>query len=355
MRISRIALLATVVALTAGSVLLQHSKTNAQSQHSASVAQATPLPAVRPMALGRIEPSSELLRLAAPAGQDSGRIAELRVKEGDWVQKGDVIAVLDTRARHEAALGQATATLALRKASLAKTVADLDSQEKTLTAAMEQQEAQRDRSKWELDRLQQLQRSGIYRDTALIDKRLAFEGAEHALQSARLLLERNRRRDATGLRIDEATAKAEVEVAEASEAKARADLEFTMIRAPIEGRIIRRIGRGGEQIASEGLVEIADTREMFVRAEVFESDLKNITLGMSTTVTSRALAQGVSGKVARIGLKVSRQSIIGEDPAAALDARVIDVLIRLDAPSSRLTEGLTGLQVRVAFEIPAAS
>lgn len=347
MRLSRLILVGgAATAVTAALFVLQ----------AATPAQPTAQPArqgiaeVRTMALGRIEPLSELIRVAGPAGQDTGRIAEMRVQEGDWVKKGDVIALLDTRARLEAALLQASATLALRRAALAKTVADLDSQEKTLTAAMEQQEAQRDRAKWELDRLQQLQRSGMYRDTALIDKRLALEGAEHGLTSARLVLERNRRRDTSGLRIDEASATAELVAAEAAEAKAKADLEFTMIRAPIDGRIIRRMGRSGEQIASEGLVEMADTREMFVRAEVFESDLKNIAIGMAVTVSSRALTGRISGQVARIGLKVSRQSIIGEDPAAALDARVIDVLIRLDAPSSRQTEGLTGLQVRVTFD-----
>lgn len=354
MRKSTIMLISGVGAIAVGAAFAQQAATTAPPRPPAALTRPA-VSDVRTMALGRIEPASELVRLSAPAGQDTGRITEMRVQEGDWVQKGDVIAVLDTRPRLEAALLQASATLGLRKAALAKTIADLDSQEKTLTAAMEQQEAQRDRAKWELDRLQQLQRSGMYRDTALIDKRLALEATEHALQSARLLLERNRSRDAAGMRIDEASAKAEVEVAEAAEAKARADLEFTMIRAPIDGRIIRRMGRSGEQIGSEGLVEMADTRDMFVRAEVFESDLKNIAVGMPVTVSSRALARSVSGHVSRVGLKVSRQSIIGEDPAAALDARVIDVLIRLDAPSSRATQGLTGLQVRVSFDNPAAS
>jgi HlyD family secretion protein len=355
MRFRTIAATALVVAaLAAGALQVSRQRTADLAAPTAAKADVTPQPR-RIVGLGRIEPASEVMRIAGPAGQDAGRIAELRIAEGQWVEQGEVIAVLDTRARLQAASDQAEATLALRQAALAKTIADLDSQEKTLAAAMEQQEAQRDRAKWEFDRLKQLQQSGIYRDTALIDKRLALEGAEHGLASAKLVLERNRRRDAAGLRIDEATARAEVTAAEAAVAKAKADLAFSEIRSPIAGRVLRRMGRAGEQIGQEGLAEIADTRVMFVRAEVFESDLRLVAVSANATITSRALAEPVRGTVERIGLKVSRQTMIGEDPATSLDARVIEVMIRLDEEGSRRTAGLTGLQVRAAFDPGAGS
>jgi HlyD family secretion protein len=319
-------------------------------------AQLTSVPAVRRVvALGRIEPASEIIRLAAPAGQDTGRIARLAATEGDWVEKDALVAVLDTRPRLKAALAQAEAALALKRAALAKIVADLDNQEKTLTTAMEQQEAQRDRAKWEFERLRQLQKSGIYRDTALIDKRLALEGTEHALASARLMLERNSRRDASGLRIDEASATADIAAAEAALLKSRADLAFSEIRAPIAGRVLRRMARVGEQIGQDGLAEIADTRVMFVRAEIFESDLRALSIGMSASMSSRALSMPVQGVVTRIGFKVNRQTMIGEDPAATLDARVIEVMIRIDEAGSKATAGLSGLQVRASFEPGAGS
>jgi HlyD family secretion protein len=350
MRLKSLTVMILVVAAAVGSgfmlaQLRSPDMTVAAVAHPAVTAQPR-----RIVGLGRIEPASEVVRIAAPAGQDAGRIAELRIAEGQWVEPGEVIATLDTRVRLQAAADQVEATLALRRAALAKTIADLDSQEKTLAAAMEQQEAQRDRAKWEFDRLQQLQRSGIYRDTALIDKRLALDGTEHALASAKLLLERNQRRDANGLRLDEASARAEVVAAEAALAKARADLAFSEIRSPIAGRVLRRMGRAGEQIGQEGLAEIADTRVMFIRAEVFESDLKMVVIGGGVSVTSRALSGSLRGSVERIGLKVSRQTVIGEDPATALDARVIEVMIRLDEESSRRASGLTGLQVRAVFD-----
>jgi HlyD family secretion protein len=343
---------AVLGALLAGTYALRSSLTR---QEVTPTPYSPAVPQARVMALGRIEPITELVRVAAPAGQDSGRIAELLVAEGDWVNKGQIIATLDTRARLEAALRQSSATLALRQAALWKLIADLDNQEKTLTAALEQQEAQRDRSKWDFDRLSRLQKSGLYSDTALIDKRLVLESATQAHESARFLLERNRRRDNTGIRIDEAGARAEVAVAEAALSKAQADLEFSAIRAPVQGRVLRRLGRPGEQIGQEGLAEIGDTRVMMVRGEVFESDLRRVETGSAVVVKSRALSEPLQGKVDRVGLKVNRQSIIGEDPAAALDARVIEVMIRLDTASSARAAGLTGLQVRVFFGAEAGT
>jgi HlyD family secretion protein len=324
-------------------------KATQRSQAASTGDLAAPAMVPRVMALGRLEPVSEVMRIAAPAAQDSGRLAEINIIEGDWVEKGRVIAVLDTRARLSAALRQSEATLELRKSALAKTIADLDNQERTLTAALEQQEAQRDRAKWDFDRLQQLQKSGLYREAALIDKRLALDGANHALDSAGLLLERNLRRDANGIRIDEASARSDVAAAEAALARARADLEFSLIRSPVTGRVLRRMGRLGEQIGQDGFAEIADTRVMMVRSEVFESDFRRVRIGGAVSVASRALSGQLNGVVDRVGLKVNRQTMVGEDPAATLDARVIEVMIRLDPHSSERAAALTGLQVRVSF------
>jgi HlyD family secretion protein len=49
-------------------------------------------------ALGRLEPMGEVIRLAASS--QGSRVVELRVKQGDRVQVGQIIAVLDSRDRH---------------------------------------------------------------------------------------------------------------------------------------------------------------------------------------------------------------------------------------------------------------
>jgi HlyD family secretion protein len=302
------------------------------------------------VALGRIEPVGGVVAVSGPLGTDAGRIAQVVVAEGDWVEAGVLLATLDTRPRLEATLAQAKATLAMREAVLARISADLENQDKTLAAALEQQKAQRDRAKWDFDKLKQLQKSGLYKDPVLTDKRLALEAAEAALGSAELTLERNRKRDANGKRIDEVSQEAEIASAAAAVDKAAADLAFSEIRAPIAGRVLSLRGRTGQQIANEGLLDLADTRSMQVRAEVFETDLGKIGIGAMAKLGSRVLESPLSGRVTQIGRRINRQSIVGDDQAASIDARVVEVLVLLDDASTKAVADFTGLQVRVEFE-----
>jgi len=46
-------------------------------------------------ARGRIEPANGVVRLSGPAARQPAVVTDLRVAEGDWVEPGDVIAVLD--------------------------------------------------------------------------------------------------------------------------------------------------------------------------------------------------------------------------------------------------------------------
>ena len=345
---------AGVLVLAVGGGYLSLGGTPSAAQNTARHdVQSTAAPRV--VALGRLEPISEVVRVNGPVGSDAARIAEVRVSEGDWVERGAIIATLDTTARLNAALAQAEATFSIRVATLARVRADLDNQERTLLATMEQQRAQRDRAVWDFERTETLQRSGLYRDTALIDKRLAVTSAERALQGAELLLERNRMRDARGLRLEEASVLAEANVAEAAVARAQADLALTLIRAPISGRVLRRMARAGEQIGQDGIAELGDTRVMMARTEVFEADLRLVQPGQTVALNTRAIEGALMGQVERIGFKVNRQSVIGDDPATSLDARVIEVMVRLLPESSARVQGLTGLQVRAVFQPGAGS
>jgi HlyD family secretion protein len=303
----------------------------------------------RVLALGRVEPLSRLIRVAAPTGVAQGRIAHIAVAEGDAVQAGDVLAVLDTEPALAAALRRAEATVALKLASLARSITDSASQDEVLAATLRQQTAERDRAEWELERMRRLSTGGVYNTTALTDRRFALAAAENRLEVARLQLNRNMARDVTGVRIDEAAARAELADAQGALTQAQADHARSRLLAPITGRVLQLIGRPGEQIPTEGFAELGDTRVMLVRAEVFESDYRYLAPGLPAVVTSRALDAPLSGRVERVGLRIGQQSIIREDPAASVDSRVFEVLVRLDEASSRRVAGLSNLQVRVSL------
>ena len=59
----------------------------------------------------------------------------------------------------------------------------------------------------------------------------------------------------------------------------------------------------------------------------------------------KTLAQPVSGTVEKVGLKVGRMDVLGMDPVAEADARVIEVDILLDDVDA--VKALTNLQVEV--------
>jgi len=70
-------------------------------------------------ALGRLEPEDGILRVAAPSGGPAV-IAELRVDEGDTVERSDVIAVLDTVPLLEAEVRRLRAELGHARRELAR-------------------------------------------------------------------------------------------------------------------------------------------------------------------------------------------------------------------------------------------
>ncbi len=142
--------------------------------------------------------------------------------------------------------------------------------------------------------------------------------------------------------------RSKVEVARAALEKARADLEQTVVRAPISSRVLKVHCRSGEKVGPEGIVELARTDRMYAVAEVYETDLPRIRVGQRARVSSPVLAQPLGGAVERIGRQIGKEDVLSTDPAARTDARVAEVEIRLD--DSGPAAALTHLQVEITFE-----
>lgn len=79
-----------------------------------------PAPSLTVSALGRLEPSGEIVQVAALAGTAGARLEKLLVKRGDWVKAGQVLAVLDLQARYQVAVEQAQSRVRIAEAQLAK-------------------------------------------------------------------------------------------------------------------------------------------------------------------------------------------------------------------------------------------
>jgi HlyD family secretion protein len=301
-------------------------------------------------ALGEVLPVSNMITVAGPTGQDAGRIAEIRVEEGETVTRGQVLAILDTEPQLNAELSQAMANEAVRRAALSVKTADLEAAEGELTAQVGQLKAALDKAQNELDQMARLSETGVWEETALIEKRLDVQSATYNLRNVEIQLERNRLTTEDGIRIDTASAKAELEAATAARVRAEAEYAKSSVVAPADGRILALYGRVGEQIdSSTGFATMGDTRNMKIRSEVYETDVPLVSEGQAVTATSRAIEGELKGTVSRIGVRISDQSILSTDPAAIVDARVVEVWIMLDEDSSKRAANLSGLQVLVAF------
>jgi HlyD family secretion protein len=103
----------------------------------------------------------------------------------------------------------------------------------------------------------------------------------------------------------------------------------------------------GERVGPEGILELGNTDEMYAVAEVYETDIRWVRVGQRASVSSPALPQPLAGTVEWIKPKIGKIDVLGTDPAARTDARVVEVEIRLD--DSAPVSSLTNLQVAVEF------
>ncbi len=139
-------------------------------------------------------------------------------------------------------------------------------------------------------------------------------------------------------------AQAEIERAKAAVKKAQADLDQAFVRSPINGQVLKIHTKAGESVSStEGIADIGQTGQMYAIAEVYESDIAKVKLGQSATITSETntFEGELKGTVNEIGLQIGKKDILNTDPAADVDARVVEVKIQLDPESSSKVSGLT--------------
>jgi HlyD family secretion protein len=144
------------------------------------------------------------------------------------------------------------------------------------------------------------------------------------------------------LKLEHAVAVAELRLA-------RAELARVQVRSPIDGQVIDVHARAGERVGPDGIVELGETRARYAVAEVYETEIGDVRLGAEAEVTSSALPRALHGRVDRIAMRVRKLDVLGTDPAARTDARVVEVEVRLDEADAPIAAPLTHLQVEVSI------
>ncbi len=334
-------------------------------------------------ALGRLQPKGEVIKLSAPTSNSGNRVDRLLVEEGSRVKVGQAIAILDNHNLRQAALEQAQKDVTVTQAKLAITEAgaklgEIASQQ----AEIERLEAQRQgdissqqskiarlaaevrNAQTEYQRYQGLYQNGATSASDRDSRRLTLETAQKSLQEAQAELNRTKSTLPSELKaaratlnkiaevrsVDVAYDRAEVEKAISARDRAKAELEQAIVRSPINGEVLYVHTRSGEVISSNGIVEIGQTEEMEVVAEVYQSDVTKVRIGQKVRVSSDSLTGELAGKVTLIGSQVRRQETVNTDPSTNIDARVVEVHVALDAASSQKAAKFTNLQVKVVIE-----
>ncbi len=106
-------------------------------------------------------------------------------------------------------------------------------------------------------------------------------------------------------------------------------------------------------MSAEGIAEIGRTDEMIVVAEVPEASIGRVRLGQLASIVSDngAFTGKLQGTVSEIGRKIGTRNVLNTDPAADVDARVVEVKIALSEQDEERVSGLTNAKVIATIQI----
>ena len=202
--------------------------------------------------------------------QVQGRIAEVRVKEGDDVKKGDLLVLLDS-SKQKSAIAAANAQVLSARARAQNARAGLNE--------VQQQ----------LDRQKKLADQGVLAESIVEDLQAKANTLNETVN----------------------VAEAELKAAQSHMRAYRVDLDLTEIRAPIDGTVVSRPLDPGEMIGlsleQDSIVELADLDSLVVETDVPEARLGRIRIGGPAEITLDAFAgKRFRGEVLEVRPRVNR-------------------------------------------------
>ena len=299
---------AVVVVLLIGGGLFMSAQSKAgkakAAQEAAATAKAAKSSPYVAIANGKADVEGGIIQVAA---RTSGVVREVLVQEGDNVVKGQVLARLEddeprlTAASAAAALQQSRAQVELLKVQLVT--------------------AQREEA-----RLQKLVASNFVAPQA-VDK------AHDAVRQAQAALDAQY---------------AAIATAQAKLGEAEYNRELTVIRAPADGRIVRRYanpGAGASTLNVSNMFDLEPRADRIVRAEIAEGALPFVAVGQSVQLAPEAdPTKSYTGRVLRRAAVFGARKLQSDDPNEKTDDRVVEVVVSTpDAPF------LIGQRVLVKF------
>ncbi|MCZ8260637.1 MAG: HlyD family efflux transporter periplasmic adaptor subunit [Beijerinckiaceae bacterium] len=323
---------------------------------------AVPAPPVQPDAvraqpravigLGKLLPEGEVVTVAPPYGAGDARISRILVSEGEKVEAGALLGIMDNERPLLSALEAAKASLASKQAVHAQVRNATAAARAEAQAALARSESVAQNAARDFERVEELKRRGFASDQSHDQRRSQMEEAMRDVERNRASLTRYGEGD-LDLQPDIVVAARTIDLARADLERAAADLERAYIRAPLAATILSITARPGEKPGAGGILNLGDIDHMKAEIEVYQTEISRVSLDARVEIQAEALPEPLQGRVSRIGLEVGRQTITDPSPAANTDARVIKVTVRLDPASNVIARGFTNLPVRARI-LPAA-
>ncbi|MCL1961924.1 MAG: HlyD family efflux transporter periplasmic adaptor subunit [Desulfovibrionaceae bacterium] len=281
------------------------------------------------------------LRQVSLAFDGAGRIDRLAVQEGDHVTAGQVLGELDTRTL-QLQIAQSQAQIAVQQQALQRLKTGSRPEEiaqARAQAAAAQADAELARQ--QLERLQAIGQTTAGRavsqqdlDAAEARRKMTLAQLESARKAEQLAVIGPRKEDI-------AQAQAQLDVAQASLAVLRHQVELGRLEAPIGAVVRARLLEPGDMASPQRPVfTLAITDPKWVRAYVTESQLGRVKPGMAATLhTDSHPDQPLTGKVGYISSVAEFTPKTVQTPELRT-ALVYEIRVLADDPEDRLRLGM---------------
>ncbi|MGD9774210.1 MAG: HlyD family secretion protein [Diaphorobacter sp.] len=225
----------------------------------------------------------------------AGRVAEVLVQEGDFVQQGQPLArmqvdsLLAQRREAQAGMDQARQSVAAARAQ----VALRESEHAAAQAQIVQREADLDAAQRRATRADTLARQGAMPLQELDDDRARVRGLQAAVKAAQAQAQAAQAAiQAARTQVD--SAQSAVRAAEATVQRIEADLQDSQLIAPREGRVQLLLAQPGEVLGAGGKVlNLVDLTDVYMSFFLPETVAGRVALGSEVRIVLDAAPQYV--------------------------------------------------------------
>jgi HlyD family secretion protein len=333
------------LALGAAAMWLVQARTPSPTASASTPAESTASrpPAVVAAAEGRVEGNTESVPVAAAI---DGVIREVRVKEGQKVQAGDVLAEigcedLSAQIRSLEAAAESARQVLVRVKRGSREEQRREAERQTQAAQALAEEAEK-RSR----RMNDLVKDVVAR----ADADMAERDYHNTLASLEAAREHEKLVKAGPLPEEIAKAEADVIDAEQRLKSTIAQRDKCTVKAPISGTVLRVQMKAGEAFSTimpKPIFTIADVSRFRVRAEIDERDLGSVRVGQKAAIHAEGFPDSpIIGSVTWLADTMGRKTALSTNPAEKTDRDIREALIDFD-PGDRTL--VVGLRVTVEF------